>query len=271
MSDQLRRPLNVTARILSEKDGTVEYVASDATLDSYDECVLPTGWRFTMFAKNSPFVDSHNYWSIEHLLGKVTGARIEGRQLIENVSWAKDVEENKLARLGWKMTVGGFLKAVSVGFRTLKSAYPSDSAWEDLVRQTGMTPDQAGRCRRIFVEQEQLELSACILGANPAAVAKAYREGCVTDGDLASVGFGDDDMHFLSIAGKALDNAEITEVERLLIGREMRRVTATKNLKTDGTNTNSPAPGNPGADAEARHREEMAKKDFLRKFEALVR
>lgn len=269
MSNQLRRSLNVEARILSEEKGLVEYVASDATLDSYDESVLASGWRFSHFAKNAPFVDSHNYYSIEHLLGRVTSARVESGQLIESVEWAKNVEESKLARLGWKMTLGGFLKAVSVGFRTLKAAWPGDTQWDALVIQSGMTPEQAKRCRRIFIEQEQLELSACILGANPSAVAKAYGEKCITDGDLAAVGFTDDDMHFLTVAGKALDG-QLGDVERLLIGREMGRITSRKNLRSERNETNSPAPGKPGGDAEARHRADEERKDFLRKFEALV-
>lgn len=270
MSEQLRRSLNVKHRVLSESKGLVEYISSDASLDSYDESILASGWRFNMFQKNAPFVDSHNYYSIEHLLGRVTSARIENNQLIETVEWAKDVAESKLAILGWKLTLGGFLKAVSVGFRTVKAAYPNDTSWTSLVAQSGMTPAQAARCRRIFIEQEQLELSSCILGANPAAVAKAHDQGCISDGDLASVGFSDDDMQFLRVAGKALENPQAGEVERLLIEREMKRITSRNNLKSEQANSNSPAPGKPGGDAEARHREEEARKDFMRKFEALV-
>lgn len=270
MSDQLRRSINVDIRVLSKEKGHVEYIASDATLDSYNESILATGWKFSYFQKNAPFVDSHNYWSIESLLGRVLNARIENKQLIETVEWAKDVEESKLAQLGWKMTLGGFLKAVSVGFRTVKQAFPGDSQWAALVAQAGLTPDQAANCRRIFIEQEQLELSSCILGANPAAVAKAHDQGCISDGDLASVGFKDDDMHFLKVAAKALENPQGGVVERLLIEREMKRITARGNLKSERNNSNSPAPKNPGADAEARHREEEERKDFMRKFEALV-
>jgi hypothetical protein len=270
MSDQLRRNLSITARILSEADGTVEYIASDSTLDSYNESVLTSGWKFTLFAKNAPFVDSHNYWSIESLLGKVESARVENNQLIERVKWAKDVEENKLARLGWKMTVGGFLKAVSVGFRVIKQAFPSDTQWPTLVSQAGLTPDQAAQCRRIFIEQEQLELSACILGANPAAVAKAYQEGCLKDSDLAGVGFRDDDMHFLRVAGAAAEKG-VDEVTSLLIAREMARITgrAPKTPATHKTSSTS-TPRKPDGGEEVMRQAE-ARTEFLRKFQALIR
>lgn len=266
MSNQLRRSFNVTARVLSEKDGTVEYVASDSSLDSYQESILSSGWRFNLFAKNSPFVDSHNYFSIESLLGKVERARIEGGQLVETVRWAKDIEENKLATLGWKMTVGGFLKAVSVGFRVLKAVWPNDSGWNGYVQEAGLAPEMAGKCRRIFVEQEQLELSACILGANPAAVAKAYSERCITDGDLAAVGFTDDDMAFLTMAGVAAEKADLDPIMRALISREMGRITARK--RQDKSPTHSPGEPDSGERAMCRAAERT---EFLRQLQALTR
>lgn len=270
MSEQLRRSISVECRVLSEKDGTVEYIASDATLDSYNESILVSGWRFNLFAKNSPFVDSHNYWSIESLLGKVETARVENAQLIERVRWAKDVAENKLAVLGWKMTLGGFLKAVSVGFRSVKSAWPNDTGWNAFVQEAGLTPAAAAKCRRIFIEHEQLELSACILGANPSAVAKAWQEGCIKDADLAGVGFTDDDMHFLNVAGKAIDGGQLSEMESLMIGREMARINQRRipSRKTTDPN-NSPSSGKPGGDEAARRQAD--REDFLRKLDALVK
>lgn len=263
MSDQLRRALDIETRVLSKKDGTVEYIASDASLDSYHESVLSSGWKFSLFAKNAPFVDSHNYWSIEAMLGKVTSARVEGGQLIETVQWAHDIPEHKLATIGWKLTVGGFLKAVSVGFRVLKSAWPQDTGWNGYVAQAGLTPDDAAKCRRIFIEQEQLELSACVLGANPSAVAKAYKAGCIRDADLAAVGFGDDDLHFLTLAGEAIDQPECDPLMKLFIQREMGRIT---HKKTPSTST----PGKPDGGEEVM-RQAAVRTDFLRQFEALCK
>ncbi len=264
MSALHRKALNIESRVLSEKDGTVEYIASDSTLDSYHESVLSSGWKFTLFAKNSPFVDSHNYWSIEALLGKVTSARVEGGQLIETVQWAHDIPEHKLAAIGWKLTVGEFLKAVSVGFRVIKAAWPNDTGWSDFVAQAGLATDEAAKCRRIFVEQEQLELSACVLGANPSAVAKAYKEGCIRDADLAAVGFGDDDLHFLTVAGAAAEDSNLPTVSRLLIEREMKRITS-RSYKTPSTSQ----PGKPDGGEEVM-RQAAERTDFLRQLEALT-
>jgi hypothetical protein len=270
MKDQLRRPLAITARVLSEKDGTVEYTASDATLDSYQESILPGGWKFTHFQKNAPFVDSHNYYTIENLLGRVTSARVEGGALIETVTWAKDVAENKLAVLGWKMTLGGFLRAVSVGFRVVKSVVQGGEGWNAAVAAAGLPPEDAAKCRRIFLEQEQLELSACILGANPAAVARAHSEGCVSDADLAAVGFTDDDMHFLSLAGKATENPDLDPLIRAMVAREMGRIT-----KRNSPGIQTPANGSPAPDQAARDARAMVlqaeRKEFLRQLNEAVK
>jgi hypothetical protein len=265
LPESLRKSLNVVPRILSEADGTVEYIASDHTLDSYDEVVMVNGWRFDFFAKNAPFVNSHNYWSIEDCLGRVDSARIEGNQLIERVTWAKDIEEHKLAKLGWKMTVGGFLKAVSVGFRVIRQTFPGGQGWGDAVTAAGLDPDMAGKCRRIFLEQQQLELSACIIGANPSAVAKAYQAKCIGDGDLASVGFDDDDLHFLSIAGPAADKADLDPITRALICREMSRITDRRKKTPSSSPPSKPDGG------EELQRQAAERADFLRQFEALVK
>lgn len=264
---QERRNLNVEARILSESEGLVEYIASDATLDSYQESVVASGWRFDFFKANAPFVDSHNYWSIEAMLGKVIGARIEGDQLIERVQWAHQIPEHKLATIGWKLTLGGFLKAVSVGFRAIKAARPGDSGWNAAVTAAKLSPEDAAQCRRIFLEQQQLELSACVIGANPSAVAKAWKEGCVKDADLASIGFDDDDMAFLKMAGDALERKEADPLLTLMVQREMSRIT---HRKISPIPSKSPSSGTPrGEDTAAREAEQRA--GMIRSMQALIR
>jgi hypothetical protein len=184
----IRRPLQTEVRVIDEKKGLVEYIASDETLDSYREIIRAEGWRFTNFRKNAPFVDSHDYYTIDNLLGKVTDFQIKGKQLVETVQWAIDVPENILAQRGFAMTKAGYLKAVSVGFWPTRMANRWDSdrtAYDQQLAELGMTsmPDSQ-KPRTIYLEQEQVELSACIIGANPNALAKAFKAGLLTDADL---------------------------------------------------------------------------------------
>lgn len=268
-NNTLRRSLTVVPKIISAEQGLVEYVASNETLDSYNEIVAVRGWRFTRFARNAPFVDSHNYWSIDKLLGEVESARIEGRNLIERVRWAKDVEENKLAQLGWKMTLGGFLKAVSVGFFPVRYVANGKDGWTQALTALGIKPEDAAAIRYIYLEQEQIELSACIIGANPDALAKSFEAGCVRDADLAAVGFSDDDMHFLTIAGKALDKPDLDDLTRTLIGREMGRITAReKHSPGSKKHHTSNSPGKPGG-GEIAERQAAERKAFLDSLKAL--
>jgi hypothetical protein len=95
-----------------------------------------------------------------------------------------DVEGNRLAKLGFDMTQAGHLKAVSVGFMPTKAV----SRWDrdpqphaQACAALGLKPEQ---CNAVYLEQQQIELSACIIGANPNALAKSYKAGILTDADL---------------------------------------------------------------------------------------
>lgn len=182
----LQRTLHPETRVLDAQAGLVEYVASDETLDSYREVILASGWKFTHFAKNAPFVDSHDYSSIRQLLGQVVDFKVAGRKLIETVRWAKDVAENTVAQLGWKMTEAGFLKAVSVGFypiRTLGQWSQNEDRAEYQQHLSDLKLDEKN-VRAIYAEQEQIELSAVVIGANPNALARAFKAGVLNDADL---------------------------------------------------------------------------------------
>lgn len=181
----LRREIHPAIKILSEKDGTCEYIASDETLDCYCEIVSASGWLFDLFAKNSPFPDSHDYSTIEKLLGRVISWRVEQDQLVEGVQWAIGIG-NPLADLGWKMTVAGFLKAVSVGFIPVRytSRWRNEQEHAQQCADMQLSPEIAAKVTTIYLQQQQLELSACVIGANPNALAKAYKAGCLSDEDL---------------------------------------------------------------------------------------
>lgn len=185
---KLIRTINPEIKVIDAKLGLVDYIASDETLDHYGEIVRAKGWRFTHFRKNAPFVDSHNYHTIDKLLGHVIDFRIDGDKLIERVKWAIDVEESKLAKLGFRLTESGYLKAVSVGFYPIKYVSKYDSDPRGFAEQlTELKVPKDARVSRVYLEQEQMELSACILGANPSALMKSYHAGVISDEDLEYV------------------------------------------------------------------------------------
>jgi hypothetical protein len=185
----VRRTIYPVARVVDAKAGLVEYVASDETVDSYREVIRVNGWRFDMFRRNAPFVDSHNYDSLDCMLGSVVDFKVDkvgGKPaLVETVKWAIDVPENKLAQLGFKMTEAGYLKAVSVGFWPVRAVSKWDAdqaAYQQQLLELGLGGERAPRA--VYLEQQQVELSACIIGANPNALAKAYKAGLASEEDL---------------------------------------------------------------------------------------
>jgi hypothetical protein len=223
--NKLIRTIHPEVRIIDAAKGIVDYVASDETLDCYREIIRADGWRFTHFKKNSPFVDSHDYSSVGNLLGKVTDFKVDGKQLVERVQWAVD-SNSELARLGFSLTAGGYLKAVSVGFfqnRTVTKWDSDPKAFQGAIKELGVSTEDAATLRAIYLEQEQIELSACILGANPNALAKAHIDGVATDETLEKLGFDDDGLQFLHESAAAYDEA--TPAQRAFIKLEMRRFT----------------------------------------------
>ncbi|MDE3084490.1 MAG: hypothetical protein KGJ37_04615 [Verrucomicrobiota bacterium] len=183
----LRREIHPEIKVLDEKKGLLEYVASDETIDSYGEIVHAAGADFSRFQKNAPFVDSHDYSSIEKLLGKVVDFAVRGARVVETVQWAVDVPENFAAQKGFAMAAAGYLKAVSIGFIPLEYATPFDRAtdWQSALELVGQAKDSAVRC--IYTKWLQLELSACVIGANANAVARAYKAGILNDADLEKI------------------------------------------------------------------------------------
>jgi HK97 family phage major capsid protein len=206
----MQRQIDAEVRLADEPNGICEYVASDESVDSGREIIRLDGWDFSRMEKNAPFLNSHQYRGIDNMLGKVLGATVENGELVERVQWAVDVPENRLAQLGWAMTKAGYLKAVSVGFlaksiltrlpvqnwpeewesASVVSAGTRDGkrAWE---AQQDMMQRDLSQAATIYLQQQQTELSACVVGANPNAVAKsiqefahAFRAGILKEADL---------------------------------------------------------------------------------------
>ncbi|HEX3720639.1 MAG TPA: hypothetical protein VH595_22035 [Verrucomicrobiae bacterium] len=190
----LRREIHPQIKIIDAAAGVVEYVATDESLDCYNEVVMASGARFDRFQNNAPFVDSHQYDSIDCLLGRVVDCAVNGRRVVETVKWAIDVPSNLLAQKGFAMTQAGYLKAISIGFMPEKVVSRWDGnqdGFEDAMSQLDLGDNLddntlAESINRIYTQWQQTELSACLIGANPKAVAmeKAYKDGILDDEDL---------------------------------------------------------------------------------------
>lgn len=269
MSEQTaRRSLNTEVKVVSEKDGIIEYIASDESLDSHREIVRVGGWRFNRFSKNAPFVDSHDYWTIGKLLGRVVSAEVVGAQLVERVKWAIDVPGCDLAKLGFDLTVKGYLKAVSVGFMVVKWASPGTDDFAKACAEMKLSTDTVARLRCIYLEQEQIELSACIIGSNPEALARAYHAGDIKDEQLAKCGFGGDaEMELLIKSGEVWDKSD--PVAQYRIRRELEAISA-RSLSGKSKSTAS-TPSKPDGGDETQRLADEELKEISKRLKALIR
>lgn len=235
----VRLTLPAVPKVLSLAERTVQYVASSQALDCYREIVRAAGWKFDRFAKNAPFVDSHNYSSVGYLLGAVIGWKVEGDKLMEDVKFIPE-GASPLADFAWKMSETGFLRAVSVGFipSKVRSRWRDEKDFAQAVVELQLTAEQAAQCSVIHWEQDQTELSAVLIGANPEAVAKAHTAGAVTSEDFAKLGIGDEDLGFIHEAAKAFSAS--TPLVRRAVCAELRGLFTQKLSTTSNAQTGNP-------------------------------
>jgi len=265
MSERLARLITPEIKVISAQDFTVDYIASDATLDCYNEVLIAKGVKFDRFAKNAPFVDSHDYGTIEKLLGSVIEFGVKAGKVVERVKWAADV--SPLAALGFKLTESGHLRAVSVGFIPVKYAWSGSPEFAAMAKECGMDIETAAQCRCIHREWMQIELSACIIGANPSALAKAFKDGALQERDLAAIGFaGDNEFEFLQLAAGSYDGADA--LQRLQIKLELQRIYRARSLSSASSST--PHHHAPGGDGEAKRQAEQRAAD-LRELAAALK
>lgn len=259
------RAIHPEIKVISAQDFTVDYIASDATLDCYNEVLIAKGVKFDRFMKNAPFVDSHDYSSVEKQLGKVIEFGVQGDKVVERVQWAADV--SPLAALGFKLTQAGFLKAVSVGFLPVKYAWRDSPEFADMVKECGLDAQTAAKCRCIHREWMQIELSACIIGANPSALAKAFNEGALRERDLAAIGFaGDQEFEFLQLAASTYDGAD--NLQRAQIKLELQRIYRARTLSSAPRSSTSSRLA-PGGDEKAKRQAEARAEDLRQLAAAL--
>ncbi len=164
--DGLRSLLHPEIREVSGFNAQIEFVASDETVDRYQEVIGADGWDLANYRKNPVFQNAHQYGDIMHTLGKSVLHEVRDGRLIQRIEFA--VEINPMARIAHGLYRGKFLNAVSVGF------VPRE--WQDGGKNSGF--------RRRFTSQELLELSAVSIPANPNALALGLKSGAVAQADL---------------------------------------------------------------------------------------
>jgi HK97 family phage prohead protease/HK97 family phage major capsid protein len=136
---------------------TVEFVASDASIDRYGDVIEQAGWQLDHYRSNPIALWMHDYAAP---IGNAD-VRIDGGRLLARIKFAAKGVSERVDEL-WRLVEAGVVRALSVGF-TVNG--PED--WE-FIRDAR---DQATGVR--FLRPELLELSLVTVPANPNALALA--------------------------------------------------------------------------------------------------
>lgn len=162
--------LRSTLQVKMTPDATdadlLQMVASNETLDRYDEVISAEGWQLDHYLKNPVIQNAHQYGDILFTIGRAEKTAVIGGALVQ--TWRFAANENPMAKIARDLYRGRFLNASSVGF------IPRE--WEN--------GEKSSAFRRKYTKSELLEVSAVGIPANPAALALAVKSGCVEKSDL---------------------------------------------------------------------------------------
>ncbi len=149
----IRAGIHTTCKEVAGGAPVMDFIASDETVDRYDEVIKQDGWELDNFMSNPVVPDCHRYGSIADILGRdilPKAQQVQNGVLCTRIEFATD---NPLGLLAYKMSKGGFIKSMSVGFIPLE--------W--------VNGNAAGQPSRTYTKSELLEKSLVVVPANPGA------------------------------------------------------------------------------------------------------
>ncbi len=226
----------IIRQVGNEEDRTLEVVASDESIDRYEEVISVTGWDLKNYRKNPVVLFGHDYHSLPVGQSLKVWKSLDGeaKQLRSHMRFAT-AEAHPFAESVYRLLQGGELRTVSVGF------LPWD--WED---PEGEVPrDGDGRAtapQRTYRKQELLEISVVPVPANPNALVDAVRRGIIKE----------DTFNLLTRKYHMPAEREVIDLRRWASLREPERVVEEEPAETVEKTSIMPQPEDPPAEVEAK-------------------
>ena len=141
---------------------TRRFVFSDSTVDHSNDSIEAAGWLLDTFRANPVALFAHDSSALP--IGRAANVSVQNKKLVGDIEFA-DADTYPFADTVFRLVSGGFLKAVSVGFKPKKWKLTSDTN-----RPYGID----------FKQQELLEISVCPIPANPSCLIEARSKGIDT-------------------------------------------------------------------------------------------
>lgn len=158
----IRRTINTHIKGIDEVTRTITFIASDETLDRYQEVIAYNSWDLSAFKKNPVFLWAHDYHSLPIGVVKAWVDK-QAKALMASVRFPEP-GLYEFADQVFNLFKEGFLRAVSVGFIATK--------WEN---GDGKTVPWY----RKYTGTELIELSAVPVPANPSALVNAVERSII--------------------------------------------------------------------------------------------
>lgn len=161
----IRKHIDFEIKAVGEPEGRIlEFIGSTEHVDRYGDVIELEGWDLRHYKKNPVFLWAHDY--SQPPVGKAVQVSKSDKGLLFQIKFPT-AEEYVFADTVYKLYLGGYLRATSVGFQDLEREPIIDKEG----KQTGYR----------FKKQELYELSAVPVPANPNAVMMAVQKGIITD------------------------------------------------------------------------------------------
>lgn len=205
----LRGGLQCAVKAVPGEEPVMDFIASDETLDRYNEVIRQDGWQLENFRANPVIPDCHDYSSIGKILGKALSVGIADGKLVNRVEF---FTANPLGQLAYDGAKGGFIKSQSVGFIPLE--------WT-----SGIGKDEP---TRTYTRCELLEISLVCVPANPGATIEAMlKSGATSKEHVRNAAeflrqFSDEKADYRAFA--AAPSAGASDAELLQLARDIHAV-----------------------------------------------
>lgn len=172
--DKVCKQMNLHARSVDDDARILRIVGTTEALDRDGESIRVNGWKLDNFRKNPVVMFGHDYST--RPVARAVKIDNSGKALTFDVQFPTEEEAGEwfgFTDSVYRMLKSGFLNSSSVGFRPLK--------WEDADGDGKSAP------RRIWTEQELMELSIVPVPSNPEALAAAWQKGAVKACDKPAI------------------------------------------------------------------------------------
>lgn len=146
---------NDTSAAIRADSREIDFLVSSATTDRAGDRVDQSGWKLDNYLKNPVVLLNHDRHGLP--VARAKELRLTNQGLAATFTFAT-AADNPIADNVFRLYQGGFMNAVSVGFRPLKYAFNDEGGVD-------------------FLEHELLEVSTVTVPCNPEALASALAKG----------------------------------------------------------------------------------------------